>query len=93
MDHWRNQIKEIPRNKLKQKHSDEKVMKRSKIYSKREVYSNTSLSFLSKEIIKISNKQLNFTPKATRKEIQAKPKLNRRKSNHRYLSGNKCIRN
>ena len=73
MDHWRNQ--EIPGNKWKQKHKYPKSVEYNKSNSKREVYSDTSLT---QEIRKISNKQLNFTPKGTKKEPKT-PKVNRRK--------------
>ena len=54
----------IPRNKWQQKHDDPKPMGFSKSSSKREVYSNT---ILPQEIRKTSNRQPNFTPKATGK--------------------------
>ena len=60
---------------MKMKHSDPKSMGCSKSSSMREVYSNTVLT---QEIRKISNKQLNFTPKGTKKEPKT-PKVNRRK--------------
>ena len=44
----------------------------SKSSPKREVYSNTVLP---QETRKISNKQLNLTPKAIQKEEQKNPKL------------------
>ena len=74
MDHWRNLRvnQKIPRDKLKWKHDDPKPMEHSKSSSKREVYSNTVLH---QETIKISNKQPNLTPKATREKEQAKPKV------------------
>ena len=65
MDHWRNQRgnQKIPRDKWKQKHSEQKPMGHSKSSSKRQVYNNT---ILPQETIKISSKQPNLTPKATR---------------------------
>ena len=59
----KEEIKKIPRNKWKQKHDDSKPMGCSKSNSKREVYDDTSLP---QETRKISNKQPNLTPKATR---------------------------
>ena len=53
----------IPRDKWKWKHNNPKPMGHSKSISKREVYSNTNLP---QETRKISNKQPNLTPKATR---------------------------
>ena len=53
----------IPRDKWQWKHDDPKPMGCSKSSSKRDVYSYTSLS---KETRKISSKQSNLTPKATR---------------------------
>ena len=63
MDHWRNQRgnQKIPRDKWKS--NDPKPMGCSKSSSKREVYTNT---ILSQETRKISNKQPNLTPQATR---------------------------
>ena len=65
MDHWINQRwnKKIPRDKWKWKHNYPKSMGHSKSSSKREVYSNT---ILPQETRKMSNKQLNPTPKGTR---------------------------
>ena len=61
MGHWRKQTgNEISRDKWKWKHDD---LKTSKCSSMKEVYSNTSLP---QETRKISNKQPNITPKATR---------------------------
>ena len=48
----------------------------SKSSAKREVHSNTSLPQESRET---TNKQLNFTPKTTRKSRIKKPKISRRK--------------
>ena len=48
----------------------------SKSSSKREVYSNT---ILPQEARKTSNRQCNFTPKATGKKNQKSPKISRRK--------------
>jgi len=63
MHHWNNQRgnQKIPRDQWK--HNDTKPMGCSKSSSKREVYTNT---ILSQEIRKISNKQPNLTPQATR---------------------------
>ena len=65
MDHWRNQggNQKIPRDKWKWKHNDPKPMGCSKMSSKTDVNSNT---ILPQEIRKISSKQPNLTPKATR---------------------------
>ena len=65
MDHWRNQRgnQKIPREKWQWKHDDPKPIGCSKSNSKREVYSNT---IVLQETRKISNKQPNLTPKATR---------------------------
>ena len=52
------------RNKWKLNQDNQKCMGFSKIRDKREVHSNTSLP---QERRKTSNKQPNFTPKATRK--------------------------
>ena len=54
-----------------------KPMGHSKSSSKREVYSDTSLP---QETRKISNKQPNLTPKATRNEEQTNLKLVGKKS-------------
>ena len=51
------------RDKWKWKHNDPKPMGCSKSSSKRKVYSNT---ILPQETRKISNKQPNLTPKATK---------------------------
>ena len=59
----KKEIKKIPRDKWKWKLDNSKAMGCSKSSSKREVYSNTSLP---QETRKVSNKQLNCTPKATR---------------------------
>ena len=59
----KEEVKKILRDKWKWKHNDPKPLERSKSSSKREVYSNT---ILPQETRKISNKQLNLTPKATR---------------------------
>ena len=64
MDHWRNQRgNKVSRDKWKWKHDKLKPIKCSKCSSTKEVYSNTSLP---QETRKISNKQPNVTPKATR---------------------------
>ena len=57
-------------------HNDPKVLGHSKSSSKREVYSNT---ILPQETRKISNKQPNLIPKATRDRRTTKPKVSRRK--------------
>ena len=54
--------------------------------SKREVYSDT---IIPQETRKTSNRQPNFTPKATGKRTTKKPpKISRRKKNHRVQSRN-----
>ena len=58
------------------KHDNSKSMGCIKSSSKREVYSNT---ILPQETIKTQNRQRNFTPKATGKKNQKKPKISRRK--------------
>ena len=65
MDCWRNQRgnQKIPRDKWKWKHDDPKLTGCSKSSSKMEVYSNI---ILPQETRKVSNKQPNLTPKATR---------------------------
>ena len=70
MDHWRNKRgnQKIPRSKWKQRHNNPKPIGCSKSSSKREDYRNTSLP----EKTKISNKQPNFTPKATIKKKKNK---------------------
>ena len=65
----------IPRDKWQQKHNDPKPMGCSKSSSTREVYCNTVLP---QETRKISNKQPNFKPKATR-ETRTRPKVSREK--------------
>ena len=73
MDHQRNQRgnQKIPRDKWK--HNDPKPLGCRIISSKREVNSNT---ILPQETRKISNKQPNLTPKATReRENKHNPKL------------------
>ena len=69
MHHWRNQKgnQKIPRDKWKQ--NDPKPMEYSKSSSKRAVYTNT---ILSQETRKISNKQPNLTPQATRERSKKK---------------------
>ena len=57
----------------------------SKSSSKREVYNNT---ILPQETRKISNKQPNFTPKATG-ERRRKTSQNQKERNHKDLSRNK----
>ena len=61
---------------MKMQHNDPKVLGHSKSSSKREVYSNT---ILPQETRKISNKQPNLIPKATRDRRTTKPKVSRRK--------------
>ena len=56
-------LKNIPRDKWKQKHNDLKPMGHSKSSSKRVVYSDTSLP---QEKRKTSNELSNLTPIATR---------------------------
>lgn len=64
-DQWRNQRgnKKMPKDKWKWKHHDPKPMRCSQSCSKREVYSNSSLS---QETRRISHKIPNFTVKADR---------------------------
>ena len=59
----KEEIKKIPRDKWQQKHDDPKPMGCSRSSSKRVVYSST---ILPQETRKLSNKQPNLTPKATR---------------------------
>ena len=59
----KEEIKKIPRDKWKWKHDDPQPMGHRKSSSKREVYNDTSLP---QEIRKISNKQHNLMPKASR---------------------------
>ena len=56
----------MSRDEWKQKHNDPKHMGCSKSSFKREVYSNTNLL---QQTRKSSNKQTNFTSKATRERI------------------------
>ena len=65
VDHCRNQSgnEKIPRGKWQWKHNNPKPMGHSKSSAKREVYNNTVLT---QETIKISIKQPNLAPKATR---------------------------
>ena len=74
MDHWRNQRgnQKRPRDEWKWKHDNLKPIGHSKTSSNREVYSNT---ILPQETRKISNKQPNLTPKATRETRTKTPKL------------------
>ena len=65
----------IPRSKWQWKQGNWKPIGCSKSSSKKEVYSHTNLP---KEARETSNKQLNYTPKATRKR-KKKPKDNRMK--------------
>ena len=69
--------KQKTKNKQKKRYNNPKPMGFSKNRFKREVYINTSLP---QEIRKISNKQPNFTTKAT-KEEQTKHKVSKRKEN------------
>ena len=62
-----------------------KPMGCSKSSSKREVYSNT---ILPQETRKTSNRQLNFTPKATGKRRE-KTQNQQKERNHKDPSGNK----
>ena len=59
----KEEILKIPRNKWQWKHNNPKPMGCIKSSSKRDVYSNT---ILAQETRDTSNKQPNFTPKATR---------------------------
>ena len=63
MDHWLNNKKNTWKQ-IRTKHNDSKSMAFGKCSSKREVYSETSLS---QERRKNSNKQNNITLKTTRK--------------------------
>ena len=71
MNHWRNQRgnHKIPRGKWQWKHNSPKPMGHSKSSPKKEVYGNI---ILPQEIRKISNKQPNFTLKATRERRSSK---------------------
>ena len=69
----RGEIKKISRNKWQWKHNNSKPMGCSKSSSKREVYWNT---ILPQETRKISNRQPNFTPKATGKRRRTTTKKN-----------------
>ena len=73
MVYWRNQKgnQKIPQDKWQWKHDDPKPMGHRKSSSKREVYNNT---ILPQETIKISNKQPNLTPTATRERRKNKSK-------------------
>ena len=64
------------RNKWKWKYDDLKPMGVSKSSAKDKVYSNTSLPQVTREI---SNKQPNFTPKATGKRRNEEHRVSRRK--------------
>ena len=78
MRHWWNQrrLKKLPRDKWPWKHNDPKPIELSKSNVKREVYSNTILPL---ETTKVSNKQLNLIPKATREKNKQNSKLVERK--------------
>ena len=71
----KEEIEKIPGDRWKQKHGDLKSVEGSKIHSKREVYSNTSLP---QDKRKISNKKPDLTPKGTRKRRTNKPEVSRR---------------
>ena len=71
----KREIKKISRNKWQWKYDNPKPMGCSKSSSKREVYSNTILPQEIKK--KTSNRQPNFTPKATGKRREKK--ISRRK--------------
>ena len=68
----------MPRNKWQWKHDNPTTVGCSKSSFKREFYSN---AILPQETRKISNKQSNLTPKATRERRTKKksPKISRRK--------------
>ena len=70
------EIKKISRYKWQWKHNSSKPMGCRKSSYKREVYSNT---ILPQETRKTSNRQPNFTPKATGKRRRKKSKITRRK--------------
>ena len=65
----KGEIKKISRNKWQWKHNNSKPIGCSKSSSKREAYSNT---ILPQETRKTSNRQPNFTPKATGKRRRRK---------------------
>ena len=71
---------------MKMKHDNPKPMKFSKSSAKREIHSNTSLP---QETRETSNKQPNFTPKATRKRRKEDPQSQQKERNHKDLSRNK----
>ena len=75
MDHYRNQTvdQKIHRDKWKWEHKYPKPMGHSKSCFKREVYSDAILP----QQIKISNKQPNLMPKATR-ERKSNSKVHRK---------------
>ena len=58
------------RNKWKWKHDNAKPMRLGESSAKREIHSNTSLP---RETRESSNRQPNFTPKATRKRRKEEP--------------------
>ena len=62
----------------------------SKSSSKREVYNNTVLP---QETRETSNRQSNFTPKATGKKRRKKPQSQQKERNHKDQSRNKWKRN
>ena len=78
MDHWRNQRAnlKIPRSKWQQRHSNPKLIGCSKSSSKREVFSNTSLT---QKTRKISYKRPSLTLKATRERWADKIKVSKMK--------------
>ena len=65
----KREIRKIPRNKWQWKHDNSKPMGHSKSSSIREVKSNTILPHKTR---KTSNRQPNFTPKATGKRRRKK---------------------
>ena len=78
--------KKLPRDKSKSKHKDPKVMGHSKRISKGEFYNETSLP---QETRKISNKQSNFTFKATRERRTNKTESYWKERNNNDQSTNK----
>ena len=73
-------------NKGKRKHDNLKPMGLSKSSAKGKVYSSTSLP---QETREKSNKQPNFTPKATRKRRHEEPQGQQKERNHKNQSRNK----
>ena len=68
----KEEIKNIPKDKWKRKHGNQKLMECSKKSSKGEVYSN---KILSQETRKISNKQFILKTKATRERRKSKAQI------------------